>query len=381
MADLHIKNKRFTEEEIEVIREKYPVGGSKLVIEYLKDRSLKSISEKARTLGIKCNNRIGKFTDEEIALLNEYYPIGGTELVKKHLSNRSAQVIYQKASELNLKTRKDLYTEQEDDFIIKHYPKGGYEEVMKFLPNRDKSSIQQRAFKLGVKYLSYDKDYFSKIDTEEKAYWLGFMYTDGYVTSDNRWGIELSYLDKSHIQKFLDAFDCNINIKDRIRNRDNKQFKSSSFQIKNKKMYDDLIDKGVLRNKTEIMKYPNDNVLPLKLAKHFIRGLFDGDGCYSMYSYQRLRTDRNNKLYDTTKYEISFVCKSKDFINKLCTVLNESIGLDLKVGFTKRDDLYTIKITNKESCIKFIDFLYSDSNIYLNRKHEKAVEIRNYCLA
>ncbi len=381
MADLHIKNKRFTKDEIKVIKEKYPVGGSKLVKEYLKDRSLKSISEKARTLGIKSNKVVGKFTNEELSILREYYPIGGAKLVKKYLSNRSIQVIYQKASELNLKARNDLYTEHEDEIIIKYYPKGGYSKVKEYLPHRDKNSIQQRAFKLGVKYLSYNEDYFSEINTEEKAYWLGFMYTDGYVSSGNRWGIELSSIDKSHIQKFLDAFDCNINIKDRIRDRDNKQFESSYFQIKNKKMYDDLVSKGVIRNKTEIMKYPDDDVLPLKLTKHFIRGLFDGDGSYSIYNYQRIRTDRNNKLYDVTKYEISFVCKSEEFINKLCKILNQMIGLDLKVGFVNRDNMYNIKISNKESCIKFIDFLYSDSNIYLDRKYEKIVEIKNYCLA
>ena len=28
-----------------------------------------------------------------------------------------------------------------------------------------------------------DKDYFKVIDTEEKAYWLGFIYADGSISS------------------------------------------------------------------------------------------------------------------------------------------------------------------------------------------------------
>ena len=28
----------------------------------------------------------------------------------------------------------------------------------------------------------YNKDYFEKINTSEKAYWLGFLYADGCIT-------------------------------------------------------------------------------------------------------------------------------------------------------------------------------------------------------
>ncbi len=114
-------------------------------------------------------------------------------------------------------TKINKWTEKEDEIIRLYYPKGGIKEVSKRIPNRTKDAIHYRAKKLKVSYLSYNKDFFENIDTEEKAYWLGFMYTDGYVTTNNRWGVWLSTKDEEHIRKFLKAFNCNVNIKRRQR--------------------------------------------------------------------------------------------------------------------------------------------------------------------
>ena len=49
---------------------------------------------------------------------------------------------------------------------------------------------------------------FSKIDTEEKAYWLGFLYADGCIYNDGI-RVALSVLDEKHIKK-LDIFFNNL---------------------------------------------------------------------------------------------------------------------------------------------------------------------------
>ena len=50
---------------------------------------------------------------------------------------------------------------------------------------------------------TFNKDYFEEIDTEEKAYWLGFIYADGSINpSKNGLEISLKYSDKTHLQKF-----------------------------------------------------------------------------------------------------------------------------------------------------------------------------------
>ena len=55
----------------------------------------------------------------------------------------------------------------------------------------------------------FDFNYFENIDTEEKAYWLGFLYADGCVTP-NTVRVELQASDKKHIEKFREAVQANI---------------------------------------------------------------------------------------------------------------------------------------------------------------------------
>lgn len=53
--------------------------------------------------------------------------------------------------------------------------------------------LEQKGIKTtkGNHYRKYfhNIDFFEVIDTEEKAYWLGFMYADGYIiNNENRYG-------------------------------------------------------------------------------------------------------------------------------------------------------------------------------------------------
>ncbi len=57
--------------------------------------------------------------------------------------------------------------------------------------------------------LKFDNTVFDCIDTEEKAYWLGFIFADGYISSDSLKGksrylleISLKASDKNHLDKF-----------------------------------------------------------------------------------------------------------------------------------------------------------------------------------
>lgn len=271
------------------------------------------------------------------------------------------------------------WQEYEDDIIRLYYQSHGWEKVNELLPHRNKRGIQSRASKLGISYIVYNENYFEKIDTPEKAYWLGFIYTDGYVTTGNRWGIELGIQDKAHLENLMKDLDSNISIKERIRKNGTV---SCQFQIKNKKMYDDLYDKGVIRNKTEVLEFPNTDVVGEELIPHFIRGLFDGDGSYLYHYRDQIRKDRGNKVYSRLSKQISFVCKSEKFIKTLKQTICESCGCEFNLNVNKtHNNLPTLTTSNAESMMKFINYIYSkDITRYLERKYLKIQEIKN-CLA
>lgn len=266
----------------------------------------------------------------------------------------------------------------EDNILKQYYPIYGWEKIIELLPNRNKSGIQQRAFKLGIKKLTYNKDYFNIINNSEKAYWLGFIYADGYVTSGNRWGIELSSIDKNHLEKLIKVLESNIRLKFRKRKNFIIETEMCGFLINNKTMYCDLLNKGVLPNKTYILEFPNEEILPKCFYSDFIRGLYDGDGSFTINSFESIYKD---KKYNNTHIEISFVGKNKNFIIKLQNVINKETNINARVDYIKRDDLYSIRISNKQDCLKFINYLYNDNCVKLERKYNKSQEIKKYCLA
>ena len=47
-----------------------------------------------------------------------------------------------------------------------------------------------------------DETFFEKTDSEEKAYWLGFLAGDSAITDENRLRLRLAIKDKKHLQRF-----------------------------------------------------------------------------------------------------------------------------------------------------------------------------------
>jgi len=53
---------------------------------------------------------------------------------------------------------------------------------------------KQQLYSIGLK-----EDIFNVIDTEEKAYWLGFIFADGYVSDNNDFEVSLGIKDFNHL--------------------------------------------------------------------------------------------------------------------------------------------------------------------------------------
>jgi hypothetical protein len=118
--------------------------------------------------------------------------------------------------------------------------------------------------------------YFEKIDTLEKAYWLGFIFADGYISKNfDRFRLRLAIKDKIHIENFCKILKISSsNIKEEISIKTNK--KNSYFKIYNKKFIRDLLFHKVVPAKTKIIELPELRNYEFYLA--FLLGYYDGDG-------------------------------------------------------------------------------------------------------
>lgn len=120
-----------------------------------------------------------------------------------------------------------------------------------------------------------DIHYFKQIDTKKKAYWLGFLFADGFIKTNKgkpyRVGIDANIKDFWIIDTFIK--DIGLNPK-YIQNLNNKLRISFSC----KEIIGDLIRNGLIpgKEKSKNIELPQLKTIGLNLA--FILGYFDGDG-------------------------------------------------------------------------------------------------------
>lgn len=198
-----------------------------------------------------------------------------------------------------------------------------------------------------INRLRLNYNYFSKIDSEDKAYWLGFIYADGCILEHkNRLFINLSIKDKEHLLMFAKTIESNIMplvYDDRV-----------ALSIHNKKMIDDLILLGCIPKKSLILTFPN--FIDKSLIHHFCRGYFDGDGCVNLA----------NKEQKKAQLRISCV-GTENFLHGMLREYGEQRKLR-KTGTNKQASVFEIKGNNVAT--KFCNWIYQDATIYLKRKKD-----------
>lgn len=128
----------------------------------------------------------------------------------------------------------------------------------------------------------FNHRYFETIDSSGKAYWLGFLFADGNVSSRLKdVALTLHSKDEEHLHKFLECieydgpgavYDVNVNGfgGDRV-------FKK--ICLRSEQMCADLITHGCTPNKSFDLESPLG--LPVQFNNDFIRGVLDGDGYIS----------------------------------------------------------------------------------------------------
>lgn len=213
----------------------------------------------------------------------------------------------------------------------------------------------------------HDYSFFESIDSEVKAYWLGFIYADGFIESkrsngNQKLGITLSKVDKKHLFKFKENISATNPVFDYRGSGyvEDKMF--SKILLTSQKTVDDIRDKGVLENKTHILEFPTEAQVPQHLISHFMRGYFDGDGSLSYYFIGK------EKRY----YEMNII-GTESFLNAYQTVLGKS----LKLG-SKDDITFQLHIGGNQQLRKLTKFLYKDATVYLDRKYDKALGLLKY---
>lgn len=220
------------------------------------------------------------------------------------------------------------------------------------------------------KYSKYevDSNYFYKINTEHKAYLLGFMYADGSV-NDN--GISIGL--KSDDLEILELFKKELKFTGKLyfneRSKKNPNWSDIyRLSIYNKQISKDLINNGCIKTKTFKITFPNEAILPVEFQKHFLRGYFDGDG------YVGYRFYKNKYLYISSKFVST---------EKFCDKVSEIMKNELNINSYKetrhperKHNIRQLSFSGNIQSLKFLDWIYKDSTVYLKRKYDKYLKCK-----
>lgn len=188
---------------------------------------------------------------------------------------------------------------------------------------------------------SFDETAFDEIDNEETAYWLGFLYADGYA---ERKGLRLSLgkRDIKQLERFRKFMKSDNIFYTRSRSYDLGIW-SASLSRKMRTL-------GIVprRGKFNSLTKPQ---LPKNLQRHFIRGYIDGDGCLA-------------------KDERIIILGKMDILTWIMDIFHNELGIN-RTKFRKRRGTYEISFGGREQAWKIIEYLYVGANIFMERKFEK----------
>ena len=240
-------------------------------------------------------------------------------------------------------------------------------EIFNVTPNAVCSLLKRNGYKskspseLKRKY-PIQEDFFDKIDTEEKAYVLGLLYADGYNNTDrNSVKLTLKESDKEILEKISSVIQPTKPLGLYRTNKSQKGFENSqnavSLTIANKHISQRLVELGCGKAKTHNLIFPTEEQVPKHLQRHFVRGYFDGDGSVS----------------GDKQKQFCFV-GTINFLLPLQQILIEELGFS-KTKLDQRhkdreDSIRALRYCGINQCIKFRDWLYEDSTIYLKRKFD-----------
>lgn len=273
-----------------------------------------------------------------------------TYLQIAHKNEVGKSTIQRKLKKFGLTKPRISWTAGEIQTLIENYKTA--ESVHLLFPTRTKSSVYHLAHKLGLsrpirkRYKQVNEDFFTKW-TKESCYVLGWMFSDGNVSKNERtFGFHLSEKDVNILKKIKKVMESEHN----IYFRDN----SIEFRVHSKKMCEDLISLGCMPKKTLKINFPEN--MPKKYINHFVRGYFDGDGSI-MFNYP-----------NTIKIRI---VGNEKFIDALRKTVAKRIKIETPKIKKVEDNLWQTEFYGNNAR-RFCNWVYKDMGyLYLERKYTR----------
>lgn len=267
------------------------------------------------------------------------------------------------ASKTNSRNIDKLSCEEKEEILKAYYDGMSKKDITKNfnLTVRTYSALMKESSinaKRKNKYV-LNEEYFDNIDTQRKAYWLGFIAADGCITETNYFAFSLK--DKDILYDFKNDIDYTGEIKTVI----NKYGTYYRINFSSKLFCDNLRKIGISERKSLIYNDLPD-IRP-NLMRHFVRGYFDGDGCI----YWGYSISYNPKKISKVKNWGLCIIATK----QLCLKFQDLFSTELKyiphINKSPSESMFYVSIYKNSALIDFYKYMYNESEVCLERKRKK----------
>jgi hypothetical protein len=216
---------------------------------------------------------------------------------------------------------------------------------------------------------SFDQDFFLK-ETEQAYYWAGFIAADGCVDHKT---LRIGIIDIDHLKQFKSDIKATQQIRiipprqsivygKKVNNKE-----TGIIAITSVKMLKDLLDKFNIGPRKSLTYSVPENLLNSPLAKHFMRGLIDGDGSWYIVNVKPDRKQIRLSLVGTKN-----CCESLRKLFVINNMYKESHSLK------ERKNCWEVTFQSHNDLLKVRDFLYRDATVFLERKFKIASQIEDF---
>lgn len=190
---------------------------------------------------------------------------------------------------------------------------------------------------------------------KENEHWiLGLLMSDGCIYG-NRIMFSLNVRDRETIEKLMSLMKCKGKIVDNLKTD------SCGITFRNQILVDKLAEFGCIPAKSLTMTFPEK--IDIKYISHFLRGIFDGDGCVTY-----------NKSRNYIKCGFT---GNEEFLKSIKLHLKNLVGINSSLYKSKTSNACQLDISGNIQSVKFLNWIYNeslDSNRML-RKYNKAMEL------
>lgn len=238
---------------------------------------------------------------------------------------------------------------------------------------------------------SFNEHYFDVIDNEHKAYWIGFIWCDGYLAIRNRndrnstsyeFKLSLQKSDDTHLKKLNEDLNSNYKINYYTCNgfRGEGMLTEARLLITNQYFGKILAHNyGLIPNRSDCSKLLSN--IPSDLMRHFIRGVIDADGSFSHYIVEE-SSEYGTYIVHKCAVDIGgqpeLLKQIEQYLIKNNVVNNFNRKIYKRHQEDERDGVYrSLKFCGRNQATALLHYIYDNATVYLDRKYEKFLNIVN----